>query len=154
MIISFYYFLHNESFFNEQELKMKEKIRLLILVLSLAFLYGIIYLIFIHTAKGNPIWGVIPEILVYIIPAYFVFSIIIEITMGESPSKNIKISLKKALILLLFFLLCVGFYWLFYKYIIVENHLEVTLIGEKSYLVFIGVMIFFGLRFANKLYSK
>lgn len=133
---------------------MNKTIRRLMLFASLACLYGMGFLIYINTSTGQVLFGVIPEFLVYLIFTYFISSILIEIMTGEEPFKNVKVALKKASILLVVFLLYAVTYWLFYKYIIIANHLENTLLGEHSYLIFIFLMVFFGIRFSKKLYLK
>ncbi|EPF71929.1 hypothetical protein [Acinetobacter rudis] len=133
---------------------MNKTIRRLMLFASLVCLYGMAFLIYINTSTGLVLFGVIPEFFVYLIFTYFISSILIEIMTGEEPFKNVKVALKKASILLVVFLLYAVTYWLFYKYIIVANHLENTLLGEHSYLVFIFLMVFFGIRFSKKLYLK
>ena len=67
---------------------MNQKLRWIILFVSLAFLYGIAYFIFINTSTGKPIFGVIPEVLAYIVPAYFITSILIEVLLNDIPNKN------------------------------------------------------------------
>lgn len=133
---------------------MKEKLRWIILVVSLAFLYGIAYFIFINTSTGKPIFGIIPEFLAYIVPTYFITSILIEVLLNDIPKNNIKLMLGKALILLLSFLVFTVIYWLFFKNIIIANELENSFIGKNAHFIFIWLMIFFGIKFANKLYSK
>lgn len=130
---------------------MSRKFRWILLIINLIVVYGLGYFLYINIATGKPIFGVIPEFLVYIICGYFITSILIEVLVGESFS-NIKKSIVKALILLLFFIIFTLIYWLFYKYVILFNELQNTFIGEKSYLVFLMIMIFLGIRFANKLY--
>ena len=62
--------------------------------------------------------------------------------------------LGKALILLLSFLAFTVIYWLFYKHIIIANELKNSFIGKNSHFIFIWLMIFFGIKFANKLNFK
>lgn len=135
-------------------MKMKEKLRWIILVVSLVFLYGIAYFIFINTSTDKPIFGGIPEILAYIVPTYFITSFLIEVLLNDIPNKNVKLMLGKALILLISFLAFTVIYWLFYKNIIIANEVENTFIRKNSHFIFIWLMIFFGIKFAKKLYFK
>lgn len=135
-------------------MKMKEKLHWIILVVSLVFLYGIAYFIFINTSTGKPILGGIPEILAYIVPTYFITSFLIEVLLNDIPNKNVKLMLGKALILLISFLAFTVIYWLFYKNIIIANEVENTFFGKNSHFIFIWLMIFFGIKFAKKLYFK
>lgn len=135
-------------------MKMKEKLRWIILVIGLAFLYGIAYFIFINISTGKPIFGVIPEVLAYIVPIYFITSILIEVLINDIPNNNMKLILGKSLILLLYFLAFTVVYWIFYKYIIIANELKKSFIGKNAHFIFIWLMIFFGIKFSNKLYSK
>ncbi|WOE33217.1 hypothetical protein [Acinetobacter sp. SAAs470] len=80
---------------------MNETIHWIILVVSLAFLYGVAYFIFINTSTGKPIFGIIPEILVYIAATYFITSFFIDALLNDISNKNVKLMLGKALILLL-----------------------------------------------------
>ena len=116
---------------------MNKKLRWIILIVSLAFLYVIAYFIFIKTSTGKPIFGEIPEISAYIIPTYFITSILIEILLGDTLNRNVKLIIGKALILLLSFLIFTVIYWLFYKNIIISNELKNTFIGNNSHFIFI-----------------
>lgn len=133
---------------------MTKKSRWIVLTISLVFIYAIGYFVYINTTTDKLILGVIPEFLVYLISGYFISSILIEILVGESPNRNIKRALIKSLILLLFFISFIVVYWIFYKYIIIANDLKNTFIGDNSYLILLMIMIFLGIKFANKLDSK
>lgn len=133
---------------------MTKKSRWIVLTISLVFIYAIGYFVYINTTTDKLILGVIPEFLVYLISGYFISSILIEILVGESPNRNIKRALIKSLILLLFFISFIVVYWIFYKYIIIANELKNTFIGDNSYLILLMIMIFLGIKFANKLDSK
>lgn len=133
---------------------MNKTIRWIILIISVVVIHSIGYLTFLNMATGKPLLGVIPEILLYLIPAYFVTTILIELLLGKEPNRNIKRALIKAIVLLIFFILFGVVYWIFYHYLIFPNQLEHTVIGEKSYLIFLFLMIFCGIKFTNKLYAK
>ena len=51
---------------------MNKKARWIILIISLIVVYGLGYFAYINIATGNPILGVIPEILLYLTPIYFI----------------------------------------------------------------------------------
>lgn len=133
---------------------MKKTSKWILFIGCIGLLYLLTYLIFIKTSSGDPLFGMIPEVVVYIIPVYFITSIFVEILFTETPNRNLISSVIKALILLLSFLVFGGIYWIFYKYIIVANQLENSFLGSKSDFIFIGLMVFFGIKFSNKLYSK
>ena len=94
------------------------------------------------------------NILLYLIPVYFITSILIELLIIEAPDRQVKRALLKALLLLSFFILYGVAYWAFNKYIIVANQLEHTFIAENVHLIFLILAIFFGIKFAQKLDSK
>ena len=133
---------------------MNKKARWIILIISLIVVYGLGYFAYINIATGNPILGVIPEILLYLTPIYFITSILIELLIIEAPDRQVKRALLKALLLLSFFILYGVAYWAFNKYIIVANQLEHTFIAENVHLIFLILAIFFGIKFAQKLDSK
>lgn len=133
---------------------MSQKIRWILFIVGLALIYGLAYFIFINTNASAPIFGVIPIITLYIIPIYFISSFLIEFTVGTSNPRNLIAAFKKAFILLAFFLILSGIYLLFYKYILIANHIENTFIGKNAYFIFIGVMVFLGMKFGNKVYAK
>lgn len=133
---------------------MNKKARWIILIISLIVVYGLGYFVYINIATGKPFLGVIPEILLYLIPVYFITSILIELLIIEAPDRQVKRALLKALLLLSFFILYGVAYWAFNKYIIVANQLEYTFIAENVHLIFLILAIFFGIKFAQKLDSK
>ena len=133
---------------------MNKKARWTILIISLIVVYGLGYFVYINIATGKPVLGVIPEILLYLIPVYFITSILIELLIIEAPDRQVKRALLKALLLLSFFILYGVAYWAFNKYIIVANQLEHTFIAENVHLIFLILAIFFGIKFAQKLDSK
>ena len=133
---------------------MNKKARWIILIISLIVVYGLGYFAYINIATGKPFLGVIPEILLYLIPVYFITSILIELLIIEAPDRQVKRALLKALLLLSFFILYGVAYWAFNKYIIVANQLEHTFIAENVHLIFLILAIFFGIKFAQKLDSK
>jgi len=133
---------------------MNKKARWIILIISLIVVYGLGYFVYINIATGKPFLGVIPEILLYLIPVYFITSILIELLIIEAPDRQVKRALLKALLLLSFFILYGVAYWAFNKYIIVANQLEHTFIAENVHLIFLILAIFFGIKFAQKLDSK
>lgn len=133
---------------------MNKKARWTILIISLIVVYGLGYFVYINIATGKPFLGVIPEILLYLIPVYFITSILIELLIIEAPDRQVKRALLKALLLLSFFILYGVAYWAFNKYIIVANQLEHTFIAENVHLIFLILAIFFGIKFAQKLDSK
>ena len=133
---------------------MNKKARWIILIISLIVVYGLGYFVYINIATGKPFLGVIPEILLYLIPVYFITSILIELLIIEAPDRQVKRALLKALLLLSFFILHGVAYWAFNKYIIVANQLEHTFIAENVHLIFLILAIFFGIKFAQKLDSK
>ena len=133
---------------------MNKKARWIILIISLIVVYGLGYFAYINIATGKPFLGVIPEILLYLIPVYFITSILIELLIIEAPDRQVKRALLKALLLLSFFILYGVAYWAFNNYIIVANQLEHTFIAENVHLIFLILAIFFGIKFAQKLDSK
>jgi len=133
---------------------MNKKARWIILIISLIVVYGLGYFAYINIATGTPLLGVIPEILLYLTPIYFITSILIELLIGEAPHRQVKKAVIKALLLLCFFILFALTYWAFHKYIILENQLEPTFISENAHLIFLMLAIFFGIKFAQKLDSK
>ncbi|EHU1484297.1 MULTISPECIES: hypothetical protein [Acinetobacter] len=133
---------------------MNKKAKLIILIISLPVVYGLGYFIYINIATGKPFLGVIPEMLLYLIPAYFITSILIELLIVEAPNKQIKRALLKASLLLCFFILFGVTYWAFNKYIILANQLEHTFIAENAHLLFLMLAIFLGIKFSQKLDSK
>lgn len=102
-----------------------------------SFYMGLLTLYLSILLLESPFWG-IPEILAYIVPAYFITSILIEVLLNDIPNKNVKLMLGKALILLLSFLAFTVIYWLFYKNIIIANELENTFIGKNSHFILFG----------------
>lgn len=74
---------------------MNKKARWIILIISLIVVYGLGYFVYINIATGKPIFGVIPEFLVYIICGYFITSILIEFLVSESSSNVKKVLLKQ-----------------------------------------------------------
>ena len=133
---------------------MKRTSKWVLFIAYVGLLYLLTYLIFLKTSSGDPLFGMIPEVVVYIIPVYFITSIFIEILVTETPNKNLISSVMKALILLFSFLVFGGIYWIFYQYIIVANQIENSFLGSNSDFIFIGLIVFFGIKFSNKLYSK
>lgn len=133
---------------------MKRTSKWVLFIACVGLLYLLTYLIFLKTSSGDPLFGMIPEVVVYIIPVYFITSIFIEILVTETPNKNLISSVMKALILLFSFLVFGGIYWIFYQYIIVANQIENSFLGSNSDFIFIGLIVFFGIKFSNKLYSK
>lgn len=132
---------------------MKRTSKWVLFIAYVGLLYLLTYLIFLKTSSGDPLFGMIPEVVVYIIPVYFITSIFIEILVTETPNKNLISSVMKALILLFSFLVFGGIYWIFYQYIIVANQIENSFLGSNSDFIFIGLIVFFGIKFSNKLYS-
>jgi len=133
---------------------MNKKAKWIILIIGLPVVYGLGYFTYINIATGKPFLGVIPEILLYLIPAYFITSILIELLIGEAPNKQVKRALLKALLLLCFFILFGVTYWAFNKYMILANQLEHTFIAENAHLIFLMLAIFLGIKLAQKLDSK
>ena len=125
-----------------------------LLVISLISIYAGGYFIFTHTATGQPIAGVIPEILLYLVPAYFISSIFIELLASENETSHIKHAVIKAAVLLSFFLVFTLLYILFYQYVILAYDLKKTLLGQYSDLIFLIPMIFLGIKVAQKLEKK
>lgn len=132
---------------------MKRTSKWVLFIAYVGLLYLLTYLIFLKTSSGDPLFGMIPEVVVYIIPVYFITSIFIEILVTETPNKNLISSVMKALILLFSFLVFGGIYWIFYQYIIVATQIENSFLGSNSDFIFIGLIVFFGIKFSNKLYS-
>lgn len=133
---------------------MKKKAKWIILIISLIVIYGLGYFAFINMATGRPFLGVIPEILLYLIPAYFITSFLIELLIGEASERQVKRALLKALLLLCFFILYGVIYWAFNKYIILANQLEHTFIAKNAHLIFLMLAIFLGIKLAQRLDSK
>lgn len=69
---------------------MNKKARWIILIISLIVVYGLGYFVYINIATGKPFLGVIPEILLYLIPVYFITSILIELLIIEAPDRQVK----------------------------------------------------------------
>lgn len=133
---------------------MNKKAKWIILIISLPVVYGLGYFAYINIATGKPFLGVIPETLLYLIPAYFITSILIELLIGDAPNKQIKKALFKALLLLCFFILFAVTYWAFHKYIILSNQLKHTFMVENIHLIFLMLAIFLGIKLAQRLDSK
>ncbi|MDC4585388.1 MULTISPECIES: hypothetical protein [Acinetobacter] len=133
---------------------MNKKAKWIILIISLPVVYGLGYFAYINIATGKPFLGVIPEMLLYLIPAYFITSILIELLIGDAPNKQVKKALFKALLLLCFFILFAVIYWAFYKYIILSNQLKHTFMAENIHLIFLMLAIFLGIKLAQRLDSK
>lgn len=133
---------------------MNKKAKWIILIISLPVVYGLGYFAYINIATGKPFLGVIPEILLYLIPAYFITSILIELLIGDAPNKQVKKALFKALLLLCFFILFAVIYWAFHKYITLSNQLKHTFMAENIHLIFLMLAIFLGIKLAQRLDSK
>ncbi|WOE33248.1 MULTISPECIES: hypothetical protein [unclassified Acinetobacter] len=133
---------------------MNKKAKWIILIISLTVVYGLGYFAYINIATGKPFLGVIPEILLYLTPLYFITSLLIELLIGEVPNRQVKRALLKVLLLLCFFILYALTYWAFHKYIIIANKLEHTFMAENVHLIFLILTIFLGIKFAQKLDSK
>lgn len=73
---------------------MNKKAKWIILIISLPVVYGLGYFAYINIATGKPFLGVIPEMLLYLIPAYFITSILIELLIGDAPNKQVKALLR------------------------------------------------------------
>ena len=129
-------------------------IKLVVLIISLISIYAGGYFIFTQTATGQPIAGVIPEVIFYIVPGYFMSSILIELLAGENEKSHIKCAMIKAAVLLGFFLVFALFYILFYQYVILAFDLEQTLLGQYSDLIFLIPIIFLGIKIAQKFEKK
>ena len=135
-------------------LNRKKTIKLIVLIISLISIYAGGYFIFTQTATGQPIAGVIPEVIFYIVPGYFISSLLIELLAGENEKSHIKYAMIKAAVLLGFFLGFALLYILFHQYVILAFDLKETLLGQYSDLIFLIPMIFLGIKVAQKLERK
>lgn len=131
---------------------INKKFKYIHLIGSLALLYRLTYLIFIKTTNRNYFFGVIPEILIYVISVYFISCILVEIILEKSHPRNLKIALKNAFILLAFLLMYCGIYLMFHKYVITPKHLEDTFFGNIANFIFLFFMIFSVMRLSKRLY--
>lgn len=133
---------------------MNKKAKWIILIISLTVVYGLGYFVYINIATGKPFLGEIPEILLYLIPAFFITSLLIELLIGEAPNRQVRKALLKALLLLCFFILYALTYWAFHKYIILANQLQHTFMAENVHLIFPILAIFLGIKLSQKLDLK
>ena len=133
---------------------MSKKVRWIILLISVPLVYGLGYFTYTNIATGQPFLGVIPEMLLYLIPAYFITSILVELLINDTPHKQVKNALFRALLLLCFFILFAVTYLAFHKYVILTNQLEHTFIAENAHLIFVMLAIFLGIKLAQRLDSK
>lgn len=133
---------------------MNKKAKWIILIISLTVVYGLGYFAYINIATGKPFLGVIPEMLLYLTPIYFITSLLIELLTSEAPNRQVKRALFKALLLLCFFILYALTYWAFHKYIILANQLEHTFMAENVHLIFLILAIFLGIKLSQKLDLK
>lgn len=133
---------------------MNEKFKFIHLIVALALLYGVTYFIFIKSTNGEYFFGFIPQVPVYIITVYFISSILIEITLEKNHVKNLKLSLKKAFILLVALSMYCGIYLLFYKYMITSKHPEGTFFGNITDFIFLFILVFLAIKLSKRLYTS
>lgn len=132
-------------------LNSNKSLKFICLIISLIGIHAIGYFSFKHFATGQPIAGGIPEIMLYIVPAYFVTTLLIEFFIREASARDLKRTVPRAALLLSFFVISALLYVAFYHYIILAYTLQHNPIGQYSDLIFLIIMIFGGMKLAQKL---
>ena len=123
--------------------------RWVVLSISLVGIYGLGYFTYIHIATGQPVAGIIPEIVLYILPVYFVTSLLIEFLLGESSYSHFKRAVMNATLWLVFIILVALLYLIFFQYLISDYALQHTWLGEYGHLIFIFLLTFVGIKFGQ-----